>query len=379
MCTRKRKCEFFSSDPTPAGTVAGDGSSLPVGRFLRWKMESLPPTRYLKFPVLVPLLSLVATLALQCLPAAALADKVSATVTVVRTAALPRFEDFVDQVRIEFSGSVWNIATKDSKSGVEGDSLEDLIASPQQSQGGLLVWVQQTDDHYSLYVIGQKKGRSLVESFPVEGDANERNRAMALKLHEVADSIIATGEAASWIADTDAGETIKEWGVGIGGNISAFPDAGAQFGAGLLIDRYLLNIGLWRLRSNFTLGWEQGLSKSNAAGNIETKELAGSLGAQLTRSMGNLELGGIVSVGLSRWFVDGESSTGETGDVQVWIPTMGVGGVAEKAWQGGIFLRAVAGWQFHLATKRFFADDSVVLKTGIGHVSGQILVGFRFH
>jgi hypothetical protein len=309
-----------------------------------------------------------------------MSPRLASEVVVMRAPGGSTPAGFADALRIQLAGS----ATVIDGPEVTGTTASERLASANRALRGptsLVVWVEGSaaDDgatHYVLYVVGSKRGRALMEVFRLTGSGPEVDRALALKVHEVLDQVLAppstAADPAGWVRDREppppvrpppparpirASGIVELGGLAISG--SAGPQAGAVVGAGGALRRE-------RLRGEvYAVAYiASGHDELAVPGRVETDELGVGGGARVVYQLGPLSAGGGLELVGRRIHAIGTTPFGARGERSRWI---GAGiGFAEARLPVGdaLELRGAVGAEIALRRQQFSVNEITLIDLG---------------
>jgi hypothetical protein len=227
-----------------------------------------------------------------------------------------------------------------------------------------------------LYMVGQRKGRALLEVVRVPGNSGpDLDRTLALKVREAVDELhrSAAGSPSDAMlglpADASAvmdahGPT--RWGGVLGLGVVGGPQSGAtfgQWGPQLHVGPALLAARL-RLSMLLVLGWFPSLEARRADASVRVSEVAPELALHAQLRQRGLWLGARTGLALALVHATGRNGAGAQGEAHEQLPSWQLAVDAELPLVDGLSLDFEVGLQTWLRRQRFAVDAMQVLDLG---------------
>ena len=255
------------------------------------------------------------------------------------------------------------------------------------------VWVERVEatgesPEFLVYVVTPRQGRVLVEVVRLPGpESPETERALALKVREVIDSVMLPGAgpelaaplrverpappvasarpsaSTRWAAVMEAGFTGES-----AGNAAYDPQIGAALGVGARARR-----AHWAGEVLLTAGWSNGAHSERGRARVETDELELGLALRALHASESLAAGVDAALGARGVRADGTAADGRTGRSTKIVPTLRLGPEVRVILSQNVALRAAGGLDYALVHQSFSVAGEVV--SDLGRVRGAGWVG----
>ncbi len=306
-----------------------------------------------------------------------------ARIIVLSSSSAPDQAGFVDILRIQLIGTGSVEVGPAMIAGTVAERVAHAGEIVDRSEATLAVWIERgpaiagSGTDHILYVVGPRHDRALVEVFRLPVAAGPAiDRALALKVHEVLDGVLASRaeRAPAWLGARVESRAprklslLAEIGVGLAAGLgSPANQGGPRLAAGL----HTRLEGL-ALAGFAAIQFVDGFAISSRVGEVVTSELPIALGLRLTSTPGRLSWGGQLELGLRIVDATGTTPFGAKGSVRNLIPTTMLGATVALPLRSGVELRALAGVEIALLHLHLAVNEVAVLDLGRFRPVGQL-------
>jgi hypothetical protein len=298
----------------------------------------------------------------------------------------PAPQGFVDALKIQAAGDA-EIVAGGKVEGTLTEKVASVDAPLAKEHASVGVWVETADDVHLVYVVTRRRNRVLLEVVRLPtGDSAETDRALAIKVRDVLDTLLAGAggepdvtttlrpEPAERPANTEPTPEATAWWLLQGGfagvtkgngstsdELGAALATGARFGARDLFFEGLA--GVWLLN---------GTDRTSGAASVRTRELELSLSFRaLVASRlfaGGLHLDGVMRVVAAH----GAGANGDTGDATSLVPLVRIG--PELRWRvsRNVDLRGAGGFDLALRRQRYSVVGEEITDLGTTRASYEL-------
>jgi hypothetical protein len=295
---------------------------------------------------------------------------------------------FVEALRIQLSG----IAVVELGETLRG-SLADRIGQVDaelESKGALLaVWTEESprtppsEREVLLYIASRRKSRVLVDVAQLPAsDGPDAARALALKVREVLDTLIASKRADPAIAlvpqrpvaAVRSRDATRRWLLIEAGAVSsgttganAGVQAGATVGIGARVRQAPLRLELVAIAQALNA-----LEARSGSSYVRASEVDLAASLRLLARGAALRGGGHLEAGARLIDAEGATADGRSGEASRHVPFVRLGPELRLALGGALELRAAVGFEAALRRQRFVIDGARVLELGMLRGLGEL-------
>jgi hypothetical protein len=308
-------------------------------------------------------------------------------VIVFGTEAGPAPHGFVQALAIQCAGSA-EVQAAGSVAGSVSDKLRAVDRPLRDQNASVGIWVERSSNatvgEFSVYVASRRKDRVLVQVVRLPGrDEPETDRALALKVSEVLDRVLAaSGDVTTLVAEPEpaqASSDVVRWqpvafvGFALASAGNGSTELGATVGAGVrrASPAFVAELTL-ELRPFLPV------DAHAQAGDVRTRELDLLLRGHALSSGGPLAAGLELGVGTGIWSATGTAPDGRTGDATRAVPFVHAGPEVRVALGSAVTLRLEGGLDLALRRQRFSVLGSEVADVGTVRGSGDLSVLVAF-
>lgn len=294
------------------------------------------------------------------LVAAARADRV----VIVETRGAPALPTLAQQVTVHAGAQVTLQHAPDADPLTFAEQAAQIVDA---SSATLVVWVAPVDRGYLVFVAGRATGRAMTELVRIDAalGAPEIERTIALKIAGLLDAVVIEQQPVVKILEvTVAPNRRAEWRIETSGALAYDrEERGVDPRVELAVGRSLPWRG-WTLAPMVGGYWQPSGTIERAAGRASLVELGGTLGLDVAKRLGPLELFARPAVSAGAIVVRGIAEDGRHGRTSVFAPAAGAA-IGARWIVKNVRFGASVGCDFALIHRELVIDDNTVVDLGV--------------